>query len=406
MSRLKPCASSTTGAAGSPAARTASPVPSNDATGPRSSGGRSPSGSVPLPVAPLGHDAADHARREAGGDPGRDQRGAASHPTCSLGTRGPIRVTISYAIVPAASPSSAAVIVSPSCSPSSTTSSPGATSASPQIDHHLVHRHGARDAVAASPDQDLRPGRRRPRVPVRVADRHRRDRRGPLELVALAVAEALAGGQPLRHRHGRAPRQRRAEPPVLADPGGRHDPVERDPRAHEVERRLRMPQHRAAVRRVDEPRLDAGGARRLDDPREPVQLDLRHDLIVLAHRQMRPQTLDLEAGRDDRGEEPRRILGRPEPRPGACRCRSSRGPRPSPGPRPRAGPGRRRCTPWASGGAPSATASEPGGNSESTRIGASIPARRSSRPSSTSATPAHVAPASIAARATGTAPCP
>ena len=45
----------------------------------------------------------------------------------------------------------------------------------------------------------------------------------------------------------------------------------------------------------------------------------------------------------------------------------------------------------------SATASAPGGNSDSTRIGASIPAVRSSRPSSTSATPHHVAPPSSAA---------
>src|SRR6185503_20263854 len=44
--------------------------------------------------------------------------------------------------------------------------------------------------------------------------------------------------------------------------------------------------------------------------------------------------------------------------------------------------------------------------SESTRMGASMPASRSSTPSSTSATPSAAAPASIAARATGTAPWP
>ena len=52
----------------------------------------------------------------------------------------------------------------------------------------------------------------------------------------------------------------------------------------------------------------------------------------------------------------------------------------------------------------SATASASGGNSDSTRIGASTPAARSSSPSSTSATPHQVAPASNAARATAMAP--
>ena len=52
------------------------------------------------------------------------------------------------------------------------------------------------------------------------------------------------------------------------------------------------------------------------------------------------------------------------------------------------------------------TGAEPAGGSDSTRIGASIPAARRAVPSSTSATPSHEAPASRAARATGTAPCP
>ena len=47
-----------------------------------------------------------------------------------------------------------------------------------------------------------------------------------------------------------------------------------------------------------------------------------------------------------------------------------------------------------------------GTGSDSTRIGASMPASRRCTPSSTSATASHVAPASIAARPTGTDPWP
>ena len=46
------------------------------------------------------------------------------------------------------------------------------------------------------------------------------------------------------------------------------------------------------------------------------------------------------------------------------------------------------------------------GGSISSSTGAVIPAARSASPSSTSATPSHTAPASSAALATGTAPCP
>ena len=56
--------------------------------------------------------------------------------------------------------------------------------------------------------------------------------------------------------------------------------------------------------------------------------------------------------------------------------------------------------------ASSASPSDPGGSSVSTRIGPGTPARRSSIPSSTSATPSHPAPDSNAARATGAAPWP
>ncbi len=205
--------------------------------------------------------------------------------------------------------------------------------------------------MAASPDQDLRPRRRGARIPVRVADRHRRDRRGPLQLVALAVAEALAGGQPPRHRHGRAPRQRRAEPPSPRRPRRPAGSRRARSRAHEVERRLGVPDHRAAVRRVHEAGLDAGGAGSLDDPREPVQLSLRRDLIVLALREMGPQTLDLEAGRATR-RGTRRILGRPDPDPvhPGVDLYVDRDRRP--GRRRRAARGLHPCTAWGSGGAP------------------------------------------------------
>jgi len=81
---------------------------------------------------------ADHAARDgAGRDPRRDERGplAAHGPsaeTYSRGTRAPMPVAIARAIVPARAASSSAVTRSSPWAPISTTSSPGATSASPQ----------------------------------------------------------------------------------------------------------------------------------------------------------------------------------------------------------------------------------------------------------------------------------
>ena len=120
---------------------------------------------------------------------------------------------------------------------------------------------------------------------------------------------------------------------------------------------------------------------------EPRELLLRRDVVLLGPREMRPQTLDLEPRVLRPGA---RTPPRPPAatrRPGASRCRPSRARAPDP----RAAAARRSRPPpeyrvgvsrWAS-----ATASEPGGSSERTRIGASMPAARRRRPSSTSATP-------------------
>ena len=95
------------GVAGSPAARTASSVPSNEATGPRSSGGGGPSWLDLTRMPATNERAPDHPGSErAGHHPRRDRRGPRLHPRWSLGTRGPIRETISYATVPALAASS------------------------------------------------------------------------------------------------------------------------------------------------------------------------------------------------------------------------------------------------------------------------------------------------------------
>ena len=103
-------------------------------------GGQIPQGGLELVLgAPSQHGApdgarSDRARRDAPRDQGRalPGHGADPSPVWRLGTRGPIRATISYAIVSARVASSQAVTVSAPWVPSTTTSSPVAGSASPQ----------------------------------------------------------------------------------------------------------------------------------------------------------------------------------------------------------------------------------------------------------------------------------
>ncbi len=130
MSRLNPWENSRSGASGGPAARTASFVPSNASTGPRSSGGGAHVVAAGRPSA-----APERPSREAGGDgprrdARRDDRGPLRH-RYRLGTRSPILLTISYPIVPNSRPSASASMVSSPWFPISTTSSPTRTSASP-----------------------------------------------------------------------------------------------------------------------------------------------------------------------------------------------------------------------------------------------------------------------------------
>ena len=81
---------------------------------------------APSPYTPFFSDALN-ARFQADRDAEQSRALALAHPTYLRGTRGAIRVTISYEIVPSASAQSCAV----GSSPNTTASSPAATSSSP-----------------------------------------------------------------------------------------------------------------------------------------------------------------------------------------------------------------------------------------------------------------------------------
>ena len=121
---------------------------------------------------------------------------------------------------------------------------------------------------------------------------------------------------------------------------------------------------------------------------------------------MRPDALDLEAGLGDLTQERGQVLRRPHPdpvHPGVDLHVHRPAHR---APRPRGARARRASRHSGSAGARARRPPRPVGTPTARGSAPRSPAVRSSRPSSTSATPHHVAPASSAARATATAPWP
>ena len=144
------------------------------------------------PASHAGHDGpldrvggAGETRRRAGDDTRAQQR--TSRPTARLVLRrhqrtsaapaGRCRTRSRRPIVPTRSAHSSAVISASPSRPSSTTSSPTSTGGVADVDHELVHGHGAGDRMTATADEHLAAGRRqRARHAVGVADGHRGNR--------------------------------------------------------------------------------------------------------------------------------------------------------------------------------------------------------------------------------------
>src|SRR6185295_20350929 len=94
------------------------------------------------------------------------------------------------------------------------------------VGHQLIHRHAPRHPAPSPPDEDIGTGGQRARIPIGVAHRHRGHPRVTFELVTMAVADALAGAEPLRHGDRGTPGHRRAQPELGAYPRSRFDPVD------------------------------------------------------------------------------------------------------------------------------------------------------------------------------------
>ena len=207
-SRLNPWENSTTGPSGGPAARTASAVPSKASIGP-----------VILRGGPHARSPCAARRFRQSARPARPTAtapAAAAAPTATLGAFGmaflirtasgrasPIRLTISYPIVPMSRPSSSA--------PSSRL--PGSRAARPPrrpdprvraVHEQSIHRDRPGDPVAPTPDQHRPEVRQLSRVAVRVADRHGRQPRIVFEPVAVPIGDGLAGRSRPRRSPGSA----------------------------------------------------------------------------------------------------------------------------------------------------------------------------------------------------------
>src|SRR3990170_2550212 len=326
MSRLNPCANSMTGPEAGPEARTSSSVPSNERTGPRSSGGSAESRS---------RASGSSARRRAFST-ARPITPPATAPAATLAVTIAVRRPVTRAT---SRPSSPDVLPRDALAdrghdlvpdrPEVRSELLGGDALTPlrpdqddlvahqdlvvaAVHEDLVHGHRPRDAVASPTDQHLGPVPERTLVAVLVADRDRRDGRLALERVAPAVREPLARGQALHHGHGRAPRERRAQPEPWADPAARIDAVDRGPRADHVEMALRVQDRRRAVRRVDAGGLDTAPADRVPGAEEPAELIPRAPLVLLGRGEMGPQSLEHQTGVHDSPGERGRRLRRPQ----------------------------------------------------------------------------------------------
>ena len=199
-------------------------------------------------------------------------------------------------------------------------------------------------------------------------------------------------------RHG----HRGAQLELGAHPGRRFHAVDPDPGAHHVQVRFRIQDRTGAVFAAwSMPGSWPAARAAIDRPLEAIEL-------ILRRRRRPPSSRDGSTTRRGRTRGRARGRGTRSARPGAThptrcipvsiftwtptRARAAASCSRSQG---RAG-----CTATASGRRPERARSVPAGNSDSTRIGASMPARRRARPSSTNATPSHAAPPSRAARAT------
>ena len=137
----------------------------------------------------------------------------------------------------------------------------------PHVDHHLVHRHPAGDAVPPAADGDLGPRTRRPRHTVGVPDRDQRQRGVGSRPVGETVGDAGAGRDPFGQRHRRPQCHRRPESVGVPEPGAveRVEAVDADAHPDQVVAGVRGAHRRGGVGQVPVPRGQpgvGGGAQR------------------------------------------------------------------------------------------------------------------------------------------------
>src|SRR4029450_12137349 len=251
MSRLSPWTNTSTGFAGSPAARTASFVPSKDPTKPRSSGGR-----------------AERSSSESwSGRRLRSTERAARPPARALTAMPAVR-TAARRFVTRLAPGLRGVLASTPVLPRHSLGDtrddlvpdrpddPGELLRGdplvalfadqhdvitrchlliPAVHKDLVHGHGSGNPVPAAPDQDVGPGGEGPGVAVLIADRYRRHVRVTLEPVPVPVGQRLPGGESFHHGHRRPPGEDGAEPRAHRQAVPGIEPVDCHPRPNHVE---------------------------------------------------------------------------------------------------------------------------------------------------------------------------
>src|SRR2546430_12646677 len=113
------------------------------------------------------------------------------------------------------------------------------------VEHDLVHAHPARDGAPPPGQPDGADVGGVPRHPVAVAQRYDRERGVRRRGVRVSIGDTLTCGRPLRDEHPRAYRHRRPQPEAL--PRDRGQAVGRDPRAYQLEMRVRPGQRRGGV---------------------------------------------------------------------------------------------------------------------------------------------------------------
>ena len=413
MSRLKPCTKSRTGAAGSPAARTAISVPSNDATGAEVVGRQVPQRRLEVVLGsrrsegPSDGARRDGARRDPGGDHRRALPGHGRPPGCTPRHPGadPRPRSRSRSCLRGRASSHAVTLVALRAEQHDLVARLEAHVAA--IDDQLVHRHAPRDPAPLPADQDVGARRQDARVAVGVAHRHGGDPRVARPARSDGHTNPLARPASRFAAHRRAPRSAGRKTEVVADAGRGLHPVEADADPDQIEPGLRVEDRAGRVGRVEHPRLMPG--RRTSS----TAAGNASSCASVVTSSSRPSAKCVHSASSSRPEpdhaldEAASVVGRPDADPVHPRVDLHvHADRPSPS-APR-GSGRAPASEYTVGvrRAATAAASDPGGELGQHQDRRLDPGGAEPRPSSTRATPSHDAPPRAPRVRPATSPCP